>query len=45
LPRGVHAPEIDAPRRIAAALESARIDVPFRKALPIALWLLEYSGR
>jgi glucose-6-phosphate dehydrogenase assembly protein OpcA len=45
LPRGVDAPELDAPRRIAAALESARIDAPFRKAVPIALWLLEYSER
>jgi glucose-6-phosphate dehydrogenase assembly protein OpcA len=45
LPRGVNAPELDAPRRIAAALESARIDIPFRKALPIAFWLLEYLER
>jgi glucose-6-phosphate dehydrogenase assembly protein OpcA len=45
LPRGVDAPELDAPRRIAAALESARIDIPFRKAVPIALWLLEHLER
>ena len=41
LPRGVDAPELDAAHRIAAALESSRIDIPFRKAVPIALWLLE----
>jgi hypothetical protein len=45
LPRGINAPELDAPRRIAAALESARVDVPFRKALPIAFWLLKQSER
>jgi glucose-6-phosphate dehydrogenase assembly protein OpcA len=41
LPRGVDAPELDAPRRVATALESSRIDIPFRNALPIALWLAE----
>ena len=41
LPRGVDAPELDAAHRIAAALESSRIDIPFRTAVPIALWLLE----
>ena len=41
LPRGIDAPELDPARRIAAALESARTDTPFRNALPIALWLLE----
>jgi glucose-6-phosphate dehydrogenase assembly protein OpcA len=41
LPRAVDAPELSAARRIAAALESSRIDIPFRNALPIALWLLE----
>ena len=41
LPRGIDAPELDAARRIATALESSRIDIPFRNALPIALWLLE----
>jgi glucose-6-phosphate dehydrogenase assembly protein OpcA len=40
LPRVVFAPEVDAARRIAAALESAREDPPFRRALPQALWLL-----
>jgi glucose-6-phosphate dehydrogenase assembly protein OpcA len=40
LPRGVDAPELNAAHRIAAALESSRIDEPFQKALPIALWLL-----
>jgi glucose-6-phosphate dehydrogenase assembly protein OpcA len=44
LPRGVDAPELDAAHRIAAALESSRIDIPFRKAVPIALWLLESSA-
>ncbi len=41
LPRGVDAPELDAARRVATALESSRIDLPFRNALPIALWLME----
>jgi hypothetical protein len=41
LPRGLDAPELDSAHRIAAALESARVDVSFHKALPIALWLLE----
>ncbi len=41
LPRGVDAPELDAAHRIAAALESLRVDVPFQKAVPVALWLLE----
>jgi glucose-6-phosphate dehydrogenase assembly protein OpcA len=41
LPRLVEAPELDPSRRIAAALESSRIDPPFQNALPIALWLLE----
>jgi glucose-6-phosphate dehydrogenase assembly protein OpcA len=41
LPRGVDAPELDTARRIAAALESSRTDLPFRNALPIALWLME----
>ena len=40
LPRGLDAPELDAAHRIAAALESSRIDEPFQKALPISLWLL-----
>lgn len=40
LPRTVLAPELDAPRRIAAALESSRNDPPFQRALPHALWLL-----
>jgi glucose-6-phosphate dehydrogenase assembly protein OpcA len=41
LPRGIDAPELDAARRVATALEASRIDFPFRSALPIALWLLE----
>ena len=41
LPRAIDAPELDAAHRIAAALESSRIDIPFQNALPIALWLLE----
>jgi glucose-6-phosphate dehydrogenase assembly protein OpcA len=41
LPSIVEAPELDPARRIAAALESSRLDAPFDKALPIALWLLE----
>ena len=40
LPRVVVAPELDAPRRVATALESSRLDVPYRRALPHALWLL-----
>ena len=28
-------------RRVAAALESSRLDPPFQKALPIALWLMD----
>ena len=42
LPRVVEAPELDPARRIAAALESSRLDPPFQKALPLALWLMEY---
>jgi glucose-6-phosphate dehydrogenase assembly protein OpcA len=41
LPRLVEAPELDAAHRIGAALESSRVDPPFHKALPIALWLLD----
>src|SRR5581483_8673467 len=41
LPRVVLAPDLDPARRVAAALESSRIDPPFRKALPHALWLLD----
>ncbi|CAN5826961.1 hypothetical protein BH23PLA1_BH23PLA1_07870 [soil metagenome] len=40
LPRVVLVPEHDASHRIAAVLESDRNDPPFRRALPIALWLL-----
>jgi glucose-6-phosphate dehydrogenase assembly protein OpcA len=40
LPRTVLAPELDAARRVAAALESSRRDPPFQHALPHALWLL-----
>src|SRR5262249_31951818 len=41
LPRGIDAPELDTARRIATALEASRIDIPFRNALPITLWLME----
>jgi hypothetical protein len=41
LPSVVRAPELDAPRRVAAALEASRFDRPFENARPIALWLLE----
>jgi hypothetical protein len=41
LPRVIEAPELDPARRIAAALESSRLDPPFQKALPIALWLMD----
>ena len=44
LPRIVEAPELDPARRIAAAMESSRIDPPFQNALPIALWMLEHAG-
>ncbi len=40
LPRVVQVPDLDAPRRIAAALESSRHDPPFRRALPHLLWML-----
>jgi glucose-6-phosphate dehydrogenase assembly protein OpcA len=43
LPRIVHAPTFDAARRVAAGLESSRIDPPFQRALPHALWLLEFD--
>jgi glucose-6-phosphate dehydrogenase assembly protein OpcA len=43
LPRVIEAPELDPARRIAAALESSRLDPPFQKALPLALWLMEYQ--
>jgi glucose-6-phosphate dehydrogenase assembly protein OpcA len=41
LPRLVEAPELDRARRVAASLEASRVDLPFEKAFPIALWLLE----
>ncbi len=40
LPRSVLAPEIDAPSRVSAALESSRNDPPYQMALPHMLWLL-----
>ncbi|MEO6810244.1 MAG: glucose-6-phosphate dehydrogenase assembly protein OpcA [Isosphaeraceae bacterium] len=40
LPRFVRTPEADPARSVAAALESARDDPPYRHALPHALWLL-----
>jgi len=42
LPSMVRAPELDPARRVAAALESSRIDPPFEKARPIAIWLMEH---
>jgi glucose-6-phosphate dehydrogenase assembly protein OpcA len=42
LPGMVRAPELDAPRRVAAALEASRVDRPFENARPIALWMLEH---
>ncbi len=44
LPRIVDAPELDPARRVAAALESSCVDLPFQKALPIALWLMESAA-
>jgi glucose-6-phosphate dehydrogenase assembly protein OpcA len=44
LPRVVEAPELDSARRVAASLEASRVDIPFDRALPIALWLLEAAG-
>lgn len=40
LPRLLQAPEWDGVRRVAAALESARVDPPYRVALPHLLWML-----
>jgi hypothetical protein len=42
LPSLVRATELDPAHRIAAALESSRIDRPFENARPIALWLIEH---
>ncbi len=42
LPRIVSVPELEPARRVAAALESSRVDPPFQNALPIALWLMEH---
>ena len=41
LPRTLSAPEPDHAQRVAAALESSRIDPPFQNARPHALWLME----
>ncbi len=43
LPSMVHAAELDAPRRVAAAVDASRFDRPFENARPIALWLLEHA--
>jgi glucose-6-phosphate dehydrogenase assembly protein OpcA len=40
LPRVVFSPELAAPDRVTAALESGRQDPPFVRALPHLLWLL-----
>ena len=42
LPSLVRATELDPAHRIAAALESSRIDRPFENARPIVLWLIEH---
>jgi hypothetical protein len=39
----VRATKLDLAHRVAAALESSRIDRPFENARPIALWLLEHA--
>ena len=41
LPRTIQAPEFTPADRVSAALESAREDPPYRKALPHMLWILE----
>lgn len=43
LPRTVQSAEFTVPDRVSAALESAREDPPYRKALPNMLWLLDGS--
>jgi glucose-6-phosphate dehydrogenase assembly protein OpcA len=43
LRRMVSVPELEPADRVAAALESSRVDAPFENALPIALWLLEHA--
>jgi hypothetical protein len=43
LRRLVDVPELDPACRVAAALESSRVDPPFQNALPIALWLLDHA--
>ena len=40
LPRMVRSPELTVPDRVSAALESAREDPPYRKALPNMIWVL-----
>lgn len=40
LPRLVHGPELDTAHRVAAALESARLDEPYDRARPLLMWLL-----
>jgi glucose-6-phosphate dehydrogenase assembly protein OpcA len=42
LPSMVRATELDPAHRIAAAVESSRIDRPFENARPIVLWLIEH---
>ncbi len=42
LPSMVRATELDSAHRIAAALESSRIDRPFENARPILHWLIEH---
>jgi glucose-6-phosphate dehydrogenase assembly protein OpcA len=43
LPRTVSVPELERSQRVAAALESSRVDPPFQSATPFAAWLLEAS--
>ncbi len=45
LPRIVQSPDLDAPGRVAAALESSRLDPPFTRALPHALRILGAPAR
>jgi glucose-6-phosphate dehydrogenase assembly protein OpcA len=41
LPRIVSVPELEPAQRVAAALESSRVDPPFQNAAPIAMWFME----
>jgi glucose-6-phosphate dehydrogenase assembly protein OpcA len=43
LPRIVSVPELEPAQRVAAALESSRLDPPFQNAMPIAMWFMAES--